>query len=356
MREADLYEKVNGEVVCKACSRKCRIPNGLHGFCGVRYNKNGKLIVGNYGLFISVALDPIEKKPFYHFYPGHKALSFGTTGCSWGCKFCINYDISHRKKLIGYEISLEEILELCSRYNTKIVTFTYNEPSIYMEFSKDLYEIAKNKDIKITWVSNGYLTEESRKYASKFLDAIVIDVKGSGDPEFLKKFCLVPDPSPIFETIEYMYKRGVHVEVTDLIVTKYGDSEKYFRNLVEFIVNLSDEIPLHILRFFPEYKVLDVEPTPLDTLEKFYRIAKEEGLKYVYIGNVPSKYENTYCPNCGKEVIKRRGFLVYEVNVDDKNKCIFCGEKINIKGNAKLSEIVYPEPVFLNKNLKVRKI
>ena len=355
MREADLYKKLNSEVRCLACARRCTIPNGLYGFCGVRKNENGKLIVANYGIFIAVNLDPIEKKPLYHFYPGHKALSLGTTGCSWACKFCINYDISQRRKIMGYELSPEEVLQIAKEYDAKIVTFTYNEPSIYAEFSYDFAKIAKKEGIKITWVTNGWLTDEAIDYAKKFLDAVTIDLKASENKEALRKLSLVPDPEPVFQTIEEFYKAGIHVEITDLIIPEYTPKEDT-RRVAKFLYDvMGEDAIVHVLRFHPEYKMSDHYPTPISELEEHAKIFKEEGVKYVYIGNVPGHpLENTYCPKCGRPVIKRHGFLVYEVNLTEDGRCKFCGAKINIKGEAKTSEIAFPQPVPINKPFVVK--
>lgn len=352
VKEAILYKSYENYVECLACARKCKIPKNLYGFCGVRYNLDNKLYLVNYGIFISVALDPIEKKPLYHFYPGHTALSFGTTGCSFACSYCQNWEISQRRRVIGIKLEPEEIVELAKKYNTNIITFTYNEPSIYSEYAYDVAKIAKKEGIKITWVSNGYLTDEAIDFASKFLDAIDIDIKGNANKEFARKNILIPDYEATLNAIEEFYKKGIHVEITDLIVPEIGDNLEDARKLAKYIYDIMGEnANIHFLRFYPEYKLSNLYPTPIETLEKHVEIAREEGIKYTYIGNVPGhKYENTYCPNCGRPVIKRYGFYVYEVNLDG-DRCKFCGAKIFLDGNAKISEISYPEPVLLNKKL-----
>jgi len=343
MRKADLA-KGN---TCLACARKCKLFEGAVGFCGVRKNINNTIYVLNYGRFVAFNIDPIEKKPLYHFYPGNVAFSLGTTGCSWACKYCINYDISQRRQIVGTYISPEELLDIVLNYSQKlnaepIVTFTYNEPSIYAEYAYDFAKIAKKHGVKITWVSNGYLTDEAIEYAAKFLDAITIDIKGNA------KYILIPDYEPVLHAIEEFYKKGIHLEITDLIVPKVGDNIDDARKLAKFIYDvMGEDSNIHFLRFHPMYKMKDLPPTDVKILEKHAEVAKEEGIKYVYIGNVPGhKLENTYCPKCGKPVIKRFGFKVYEIHLTKDNRCEYCGYKLPIKGNARKSIIDYPIPLL----------
>ncbi len=355
-RSSDLHRFLDdGRIECLACGRRCKIPKNLHGFCGVRYNVGGRLLVANYGLFSAIALDPVEKKPLYHFYPGHKTLSLGTFGCSWACKFCINYDLSHRKMLVGYKIMPKDLMEIVKRVNTSIVTFTYNEPSIYSEYAKDFHEISRERGIKITWVTNGYLTEEARKYASKFLSAATIDLKGNDSKDFLRRFSLADDPELVLETIKFFVKKGIHVEITDLIVPRYGDNIADFENLIDWISDINKDVPLHILRFHPEYKVKNIPPTPRETLIKMYEIAKER-LNYVYIGNLwEEEYNTTYCPNCGYPLIVRNGFFVEKVNLEG-DRCPNCGYKINIVGESRTSLYEFPAPIRVDASIVEREI
>ncbi|RIB35083.1 MAG: AmmeMemoRadiSam system radical SAM enzyme [Candidatus Nanoclepta minutus] len=349
--KALLYERKDSEVVCKACNRKCKIPPNYSGFCGVRYNIKNELLVVNWGIFIAVALDPIEKKPLYHFYPGSKALSLGTTGCSFACKYCLNWDISQRRKIVGIKLEPEEIIELAKENNTRIITFTYNEPSIYAEFSYEVSKLAKREGMKVTWVSNGYFTDELIDFISKFVDAVTIDIKGNGNEGFARKYISVLNYSEtVLHAIEELYKKKVHVEVTDLVIPEIGDSLEDARKVSKRIYDImGEESNIHFLRFYPEYKLSYLYQTPIETLERHARIAKEEGIRYVYIGNVPGhELENTYCPNCGKPVIERKGFTVYRVNLED-GRCKHCGYRVFLKGEARTSEIYYPEPIYLNK-------
>ncbi|HIP66916.1 MAG TPA: AmmeMemoRadiSam system radical SAM enzyme [Candidatus Nanopusillus sp.] len=357
-----LYVRDNDHITCLACARKCKITKNLHGFCGVRYNLNNELIVANWGLFVAIAIDPIEKKPFYHFYPGHSALSLGTVGCSWACKYCQNWDISQRKQLIGIKLEPEEIVSIAKSrkelYDVITITFTYNEPSIYPEYSYEVAKIAKKEGFYISWVSNGYLTEEAIEFASKFLDAITIDIKGNANPRFAKKYILINNYEPVLEALEELYKKGVHIEITDLVIPKIGDRLEDARNLSKRIHDImGDNSNIHFLRFYPNYKLSDIPPTSINILEKHTQVAKEEGISYVYIGNVLGhKLEHTYCPECGNIVIKRYGFLVDEVNIGKNNRCKFCGYKLYLEGHAKRSRITSPMYIETNKIPIMRKI
>jgi len=348
MKEAILYRTEENRTICTACSRYCKLLPNQFGFCGVRVNREGKLYLANYGLFSAVNLDPIEKKPFFHFYPGSSALSFGTFGCNWACKYCCNYDISQRRKAEGFKFEPEEIIEIAKKYkeefNVSSICFTYNEPTIYAEFIYDVAKIAKKEDLKIIFITNGYLSDEAIDFFAKFTDAITIDFKGNGIDEFGRKFISIPSYEPVFHALEEFSKKKIYLEITDLIVPKVGDNLEDCKKLCKKVYDLLGENAIiHFLRFFPNYKMLDFPSTPLETLEKHAKIAKEEGIKYVYIGNVLGhKLENTYCPNCNNIVIRRYGFEVLEVNLDEKNRCKFCSNKIKIEGKASISKLNFP--------------
>ncbi|MEL9990953.1 MAG: AmmeMemoRadiSam system radical SAM enzyme [Thermoproteus sp.] len=338
VKEAVLYKPLEGDrVLCTACARYCRIPKGAWGFCGVRANIGGKLYLSVYGLVSAVAVDPIEKKPLTHFYPGAAVLSLSTFGCNWACRYCQNFDISQRRRIEGFELSPEKIVELAEIYGAHGITYTYNEPTIFIEYAHDIGVLARRKGLFNTFVTNGFLTPESVRYASEFLDAATVDFKGNGNKKFLARFSMVPDVEPIYQALEEMKRRGIWVEITDLVVPKYGDDLEDARRMVRRIIDiLGPEVPIHFLRFHPDYKMTDVPPTPIETLEKHVSVAKSEGMKYVYVGNVPGhKYEHTYCPECGRPVIKRYGFNIVEINLVEKGGgyyCKFCGAKINIAG------------------------
>ena len=335
-KEAILYEKLpDDKVRCTACARYCEIKKDQIGLCGVRGNKDGKLELFVYGKVIAGHVDPIEKKPVTHYYPGSKIFSIATTGCNWLCKYCQNSDISQRRKVEGVDMTPDEVVNTAIKYEAQGIAYTYNQPSIFIEFARDCGIAARKKGLMNIFVSNGYDTPETVKMMGEFLDAITVDFKGSAEPEFTRKFIGVPDPKPIFDTLlEIRDKTKIHVEITDLIVPKVGDNLEYARKLSKFIYDeFGPEMPIHFLRFHPDYKMMDYEPTPVKTLEKHYQVAKEEGLKYVYLGNVPGHpWEHTYCSQCNKIVVKRFGFDIQGWNMDKDNKCKFCGNQIPIIG------------------------
>ncbi|MEM5801942.1 MAG: AmmeMemoRadiSam system radical SAM enzyme [Candidatus Aenigmatarchaeota archaeon] len=320
-------------VRCNLCARRCFILKGKRGVCLVRENINNKLYTLNYGKVVALNIDPIEKKPHYHFYPGSFSLSYACGGCNWRCLFCQNWEISKmglENKISGNDYKPEEIVETALKNNLKIITHTYTEPTIFLEFALDIMKYASQFHLKNTFVTNGYMSEEALRLIRKYLDAAVVDFKASGDLEFHKKISLVPDVEPIFENLKLMKKFGIHIEISDLIVPKMGDNLETFRKLVKWILDeLGEEVPFHILRFFPHYKMLDFPPTPIETLEKMWKEAKALGLKYVYIGNVPGhEAENTYCPNCKRILIRRFGYRVenYLKTPERPN----CNTKINV--------------------------
>lgn len=335
-KEAILYEKLaDDKVRCTACARYCEIKKEQIGLCGIRGNKGGKLELFVYGKVIAGHVDPIEKKPVIHYFPGSKIFSIATTGCNWLCKYCQNSDISQRRKVEGVDMTPEQVADTTIQYGAQGIAYTYNEPSIFIEFARDCGLAARKKGLMNIFVSNGYDTPQTVKMMGEFLDAITIDFKGSAEPEFTRKFIGVPNPQPIFDTLlEIRDKTKIHVEITDLIVPKVGDNLEYARRLSKFIYDeFGPEMPIHFLRFHPDYKMMDYESTPIKTLEKHYQIAKEEGLKYVYLGNVPGHpWEHTYCSECNQIVVKRFGFDIRGWNMDKNNKCKFCGNQIPIIG------------------------
>jgi len=336
LKKAVLYEKMGNEIVkCTACARYCTLKSGQIGACGVRKNINGDLYLLVYGKIITAHIDPIEKKPLMHFMPGSKVFSIATTGCNWLCKYCQNYDISQRRKVEGWDVTPELLVELAVKYRAHGFAYTYNEPTIFIEFAHDVGILAHKQDLFNTFVTNGYFSPEAVDMASKFLDAATVDFKGNADKKFLRKYVGIEGPEPIFEAIEELHKRGVFIEITDLVVPEIGDDLEEARKLVKWVYDtLGPETPMHFLRFHPDYQLIHLPWTPVETLEKHWKVAKEEGLKYVYLGNVPGHpLEHTYCPGCGKPVIKRYGFDIIEWNLDKDNRCKFCGYKINIKGH-----------------------
>ncbi len=335
-KEAILYEKLpNDKVRCTACARYCEIGKDQIGLCGIRGNVGGKLELFVYGKVIAGHVDPIEKKPVIHYRPGSSIFSIATTGCNWLCKYCQNYDISQRRKIEGQDMTPEQVVQTALDYKAEGIAYTYNQPSIFIEFARDCGVIAHKKGLFNVFVSNGYDTPDTVKMMNEFLDCITVDFKGSAEPQFTKKYIGVPDPKPIFDTlIEIRDKTKIHVEITDLIVPRVGDDLEYAKKLCKFIFDeFGPEMPIHFLRFHPDYKMMEFEPTPVKTLENHYEVTKSVGLKYAYLGNVPGHpLEHTYCPECKNIAIKRYGFDITQWNLDEDNKCKFCGNQLPIVG------------------------
>jgi pyruvate formate lyase activating enzyme len=335
-KEAELFLKLpNGRIKCTACARYCEIPEGKDGLCGIRGVANGKLQLYAYGRIIAGNIDPIEKKPVTHYMPGSSIYSIATTGCNWLCKYCQNYDISQRRKIEGTEMTPKLIVNTAINHEVHGIAYTYNEPSIFIEFAKDCGIEAHKKGLFNIFVSNGYDTPQSIDMMSKFLDCITVDFKGSGEEKFVRQYIGIPNSKPVFESIKQIKETtNIHIEITDLIVPQVGDNLEAARKLCKFIYNeLGPDTPIHFLRFHPDYKMMEFESTPIDILEKHYVIAKEEGLRFAYLGNVPGhSLENTYCPECNNIVVKRYGFNILSWNLDSDNCCNQCKYAIPIKG------------------------
>ncbi len=332
---ATLFDSLpGGKVRCTACARYCVIPEGSHGFCFVRSNEGGKLVLLVYGLAAAVQVDPVEKKPLSHYRPGTRVLSIGTVGCNWRCQYCQNWEISQEHGVSGRSLLPREAVRLARELNCQGVTFTYNEPTIFIEYALDVIEEAHRAGLFANFVTNGYMTPEAVELLAPKLDAISVDFKGSGEEGFMRKYITAKGPAPILETIVELQRRGVHVEITDLIVPTVGDSPEALRTLARFVHDrLGPETPFHLLRFHPDYKMMDLPQTPVRTLERLHGIAKAEGLDYVYLGNVwGHPLEHTYCPKCGAVAVERTGFLIRSWNLDEENRCRGCGHRIPIVG------------------------
>ncbi len=339
MKEARLYRGLDGDVECNLCFRRCRISSGNLGFCQVRKNIGGKLYSMVYGKIIAEHVDPIEKKPLYHFHPGSTSYSIATVGCNYRCSFCCNWEISQEKQITGAERTPEQVVAGALQNKTQSISYTYTEPTINMEFAFDTARLANERGLKNTFVTNGSMTLQAVDYISHYLDAATVDFKGHANKEFHVKKMGVPSPDHIFEALTQMKKKGVHVEITDLIVPKEGDSESDLRKLARWIVdNLGPDTPFHLLRFFPNYRMGNGSMTPARSIDRAIEIATEEGLEYTYSGNIPGhEKENTYCPRCRKLLILRHGFYVSEVNLTPDNRCPGCGNRIPIVGSATIS-------------------
>lgn len=335
-RVGRLWKPLGGKKVeCTACARRCRIPEGSRGFCFVRQNVNGKLHLATYGKLEAMQVDPIEKKPFNHFMPGSYVFGVGTSSCNWGCLFCQNHNISKEREVRGIDVTPEEVVELAAKNKAQGIAYTYNEPTIFMEYALDVAKIAKKRGMYNLFVTNGYMTEEGIEAMTGLIDAAVVNFKGNGEDKFSNKYETVLSNGPVRESLVMLKEAGLHIELTDLIIPGAGDSKEACDNLTKFIYeDLGPDTPIQFTRFHPDYKMLDYVETPYSTLEAHYKIAKRNGLNYAYIGNVPGNpYESTYCPACGGCAIKRYGFYILEWNIDN-GKCKGCGHKIPIVGKA----------------------
>ncbi len=340
--ETAVYEKTGGgSVRCGVCPRRCVVEEGELGFCRVRENRDGRLMSLVYGKAVSSGIDPIEKKPLFHYAPGSKALSLATVGCNLRCDFCQNFRISQEwEGVVGQELPPKRVVEQARKHGCGGIAYTYTEPTVFLEYARDtMKETAE--DMYSVFVSNGYITEEAIDVISPHLDAINVDLKGN--EEFYRKHCGVPDPEPIFDAMVSLDKKGVLVEVTNLIIPGENDSEEDIRKRAKWIKeNLGPETPVHFSRFRPDFKMLNKEPTPVSTIEKAIGIAKDVGLYHVYSGNVPGhETESTYCPDCNSLLVKRHGFSVVEFNMDKNMECINCGRKINIGGKGWVPEKLF---------------
>ncbi|MCD6530090.1 AmmeMemoRadiSam system radical SAM enzyme [Candidatus Bathyarchaeota archaeon] len=330
MREAMFYEKVEGNLVkCNLCSHRCRIPDSKRGVCGVRENREGTLYSLVYGRAVAQAVDPIEKKPLFHFYPGSKIFSIATVGCNFRCLNCQNYDISQMPRehgsIIGESLLPEEIVEKAKRYGCRSIAYTYTEPTVFFEYAYETAKLASKEGIKNVFVTNGYITEEALRELAPYLDAANIDLKGFSE-EFYRKVCGAR-LEPVLESIKLHRELGIWVEVTTLVIPTLNDSEEVLRGIAEFISGVGEDIPWHVSRFYPAYKLIDLPPTPLETLRKAREIGLEAGLKYVYQGNVPGEGESTYCHECGELLIQRYGYQVLLNKIED-SRCPYCGADI----------------------------
>lgn len=330
-KEAILYEKLDGVLNCHVCNRRCIVSNGKTGFCGMRQNENGTLYSLNYASASSVAVDPIEKKPLFHFYPGSLSFSLGSVGCNFRCPYCQNWTISQTalEKIGTREILPEMAVNLAKENLCQSISWTYNEPTMWFEYTYDSAKLAQKEDLKTVYVTNGYMSQEVLELIAPYLDAANVDLKGMSD-KFYQELCQAR-LEPVLENIQTMHDKGIHLEVTNLVIPGYNDSEDDLKSLVEFVADVGVEIPLHFTRFYPHYKMNQVPPTPVETLEKAQKMAMDAGIKYVYVGNIPgSDGENTRCPECRELLIERDGFSIKDNNLKKDKKCPECGENIDI--------------------------
>ncbi|MDI6602640.1 MAG: AmmeMemoRadiSam system radical SAM enzyme [Patescibacteria group bacterium] len=335
MKEAYLYKKLpNKKVQCRNCAHYCILSPNQRGKCGVKENIDGKLYSLVYGKVVAIHVDPIEKKPFFHFLPGSHSLSIATVGCNFACRNCQNYDISqgykNAKEIPGEDLPPEKIVTIALENNLPSISYTYTEPTIFLEYALETMKLAKKAGLKNNWVSNGFMSEESAKLVIPYLDAINIDIKSFSD-EFYKENC-GGRLQPVLDTAKLMKKSGVWVEITTLVIPTLSDSEEMFRDIAKFIHDeLGPETPWHISQFSGtiSWKLQHLPDTSVETLQTAYQIGKEVGLKYVYTGNVPGlPSEDTFCPNCHALCIDRTSYLIHRY--DKNGKCPRCGADLDI--------------------------
>jgi pyruvate formate lyase activating enzyme len=330
MVESYLYEGLNGVVQCKTCNHHCKLKFDKWGKCGVRKNENGVLRVYNYGVVSSIALDPIEKKPFHNFKPGSSVLSFGGVSCNFRCQHCQNHEIAFADLTYPYlrELTPEDILRMTKERGADGIAWTYNEPGIWHEFALDSSKLVREKGYFVVYVTNGYLSKEAIDQLNGVLAAANVDIKAFSE-RFYKKICKAR-LEKVLESTEYMVRKGVHVELTYLIIPEENDSANEVREFAEWVVGIDKRIPVHFSRFHPDFKMLDKPITPIETLEMAIEAAKSVGVEYIYVGNVwGHEAEDTYCPNCGHRLISREGFYTTKIDLDGQ-RCPECGYKQNI--------------------------
>ena len=330
VKEALLYEKLEGtRVSCFLCSHHCKIEDGRLGVCRVRENRGGTLYTLSYGQLISQNVDPIEKKPLYHFLPGSRSFSIATVGCNFQCGFCQNWQISQvseagKLRLRSHDVEPAEVVQSAKRSGSASISYTYTEPTIFFEYAYDIGRLAREEGLYNVFVTNGFMTEEAIRMIQPYLDAANVDLKSFND-EYYRKLCK-GRLAPVLKSIELMKELNIWVEVTTLLVTGMNDSEPELKEIANFIAGVDPAMPWHISRFYPQYRMDDLEPTPPQALNQAYEIGKQAGLRYVYLGNVGAG-NTTFCYSCNKALIERRGFSVIRHQIKN-GKCPSCDTTI----------------------------
>jgi len=333
LHEAVLWQRLeDNKVRCNLCNFRCSISEGKFGICRVRQNVKGTLYSLNYHAVCSTGVDPIEKKPLFHFQPGRRSFSIATCGCNFQCDFCQNWQISQSPRqddrIDGSDFSPEAIVNAALQHRCDSIAYTYTEPTIFMELAGDCGRIARQKGLANVFVSNGYMTIEALDYARDFLDGINVDLKSFSDKMY-REVCKAR-LKPVLETLRYIANRtDIWLEVTTLIVPGLNDSENELKQIAAFIAgDLGPHVPWHISRFHPTFERTDAKTTPADTLNQAYQLGKDAGLHYVYVGNLPGcDYESTYCHECGQLLIERVGYQLGRFNIINSS-CSGCGTAV----------------------------
>lgn len=322
-------KKADGSVRCKLCPHVCLLRDGEIGLCRVRQNMSGTLYTLTYGKPCSVSIDPIEKKPLFHFYPGHDILSLATAGCNFQCLNCQNWQISQASPddIGNYRLSPENIIDTALSHNVRFIAFTYTEPTVFYEYMYDIAFLAHENGLKTVMVSNGYINRQPLLDLIPYLDAANIDLKCFDNAAYRK--LTGGSLYPVLETLKTLKANNVWLEITNLLIPGFNDDEKMIREMCKWLVdNDFSNTPLHVSRFFPTYNLNGTPPTPEKRLFRAKEIAEDAGLKYVYIGNMAhTNGENTFCPSCNNLLVERKGFRITKKRIAE-GKCNLCGEKI----------------------------
>jgi pyruvate formate lyase activating enzyme len=332
MKEALLYDRLpNDSVRCRLCAHQCIIHPGESGICGNRENLYGRLYALNYGRLTTQHVDAIEKKPLYHFYPGSTVYSIGTVGCNFRCANCQNFEISQMPvgeySVTGGSVSPEEVVEQAIRCRCPSIAYTYNEPAVFYEYVLDVARLAHERSIRNVFVTNGYLTPDALHTLAPYLDAVNVDLKSFSN-EFYRTNCRA-QLRPVLATLELLKQLSIWVEVSTLLIPTMNDTEREIRSIAEFLVGLGRETPWHVSAFYPAFRLRHLPPTPSEVLQRAREIGLEEGLRYVYTGNIDdAEREATYCYNCGREILSRRRYEIVENHISN-GCCPFCRATID---------------------------
>ena len=331
IKKARFWELKGSTVHCCLCPHNCLIKSGKRGKCNIREHRDGALYSILYAACSSITPDPIEKKPLYHFHPGHRVLSLGTLGCNLSCYHCQNHTISQAqpKDLDLIELSPKDAATAAKRYECQGIAYTYNEPTVWWEYTLDSAKIAKQENLYAVYVTNGFTSEDPIREIAPYLDAVNIDIKSMNN-DFYHQIC-GGQLQPVLDACKLYYELGIHLELTYLVIPGHNDTKVELGQFARWVVdNLSHEVPVHFSAFYPHYKMTDVPHTPISKLETAYKVAKQEGLSFIYLGNVPnSGHGNTYCPECGTLLIERNGFLS-QIKGLKKSSCANCNKKIPV--------------------------
>lgn len=319
-----------GVVECYLCNHHCRIAGGGYGVCGMRENRDGKLWTHAYGDLIAAHVDPIEKKPLYHFLPGTASFSVAAMGCNFKCSFCQNWQISqvsarNGSSSEGFRMRPKDVVETALEHHCRSISYTYTEPTIFFEYAYDISRLARLAGLANIFVTNGFMTTEALEVIAPCLDAANVDLKSFRE-DFYSKVCR-GRLMPVLESIRFMKKLGIWIEITTLVIPGTNDSEEELTNIARFIADVDRDIPWHVSRFHPDYRMMGAGATPLETLRAALAAGRKAGLRYVYLGNVVGEAAETFCPGCGNPVIRRRGFWLERNDLRDA-QCPRCGNRI----------------------------